>query len=151
MLSAQLLEFSVFQLAQLARKADRRPEVALREIEGLLKQPTSDQAKGLTDLPQELKDDLVEAIHLRNKLVHSFLLEYRIKAAIEDNAEKWALALLAQATEFLDYLNDALDQHAKTKLADAGIVEPFLDEEEMNALRESLSSWADELSWPDER
>jgi hypothetical protein len=69
---------------------------------------------------------------------------------VEDAAEDWALKLLAQASEFFDHLNGVLDGHAKTKLADAGFVDPFLDEDEMNDLRRSLQDWADELNPPGE-
>jgi len=47
MLSGQVLEFSVFQLAQLDQRSPTDFERSMSQIEGLLKQPRRDQAKKL--------------------------------------------------------------------------------------------------------
>lgn len=149
MLSAQLLEYSLFELTHLGKKPEERPEVALRRVEGLLKQPAKDQAKGLSALPDELKASLEDVLDGRNKLVHSFLIEYRIKAAIDKDATRWALPLLKEATEDFDRLSRALDAYASKKLAERGLDQP-LDEEEIEGVQESLRKWSEEMEPPEE-
>lgn len=147
MLSAQFLEFSIFQLAHLNSREEKRPEVALRKVEGLLKQPAADQARGLRDLPDDLKQVLIEALDVRNKLVHSFLTEYRIKANVDEKAVDWALSLLEASRDQFDELAEDLDEYATAQLSAKGIEKPYLDEEEMEGLRSDLEAWSEEMDF----
>ena len=89
MLSAQLLEFSVFDLAHWERPKPKDADRALLQVERLLRQPKRDQAKNLAALGDELRDDLLLALETRNVLGHTFLMEYRLDVAVmADVAEK---------------------------------------------------------------
>src|SRR5215211_2090313 len=82
MLSIQLLETTIFQLAHLDRTAKNGVERAVRQIEGLLKQPKTDQARRLRDLEPELLEELELALSVRNKIAHEGLVRYRVDAAV---------------------------------------------------------------------
>src|SRR5689334_17698187 len=92
MLSAQLLEFSIFELAQMERPPAQDIERALRRIEGLLKQPSKDQARGLRDLPESLRNEVVDLIDGRNRLAHDFLIEYRLNR-LSTHSTDWAMEI----------------------------------------------------------
>jgi len=142
MLSAQLLEFSIFQLAQLQRGSPNDFEKAFRRLEGLLKQPRGDQAKKLAQLSEEMREDLLDALVLRNRLAHDFLLEYRMGKVVD--GAPWATELLAAATQTFDGLIRELDAHADVQLQAAGIED--LSEEEAADVLESLRRWSEDLS-----
>ena len=143
MLSGQMLEFSVFQLTRLERQAAKDFDRAMRQIEGLLKQPRGDQAKNLRRLGEDLRSDLPAALELRNRLAHDFLREYRMTRAVDDNAVSWATEALREAISTFDDLNRELDRHAETALADAGV--PELSEEEEAEIMASLERWTQDL------
>ena len=143
MLSGQMLEFSVFQLTHLERPAPKDFERAMRQLEGLLKQPRGDQAKNLRRLGEDLRSDLLAALELRNRLAHDFLMEYRMTRAVDDNAMSWATEVLREAISTFDDLNGELDRHAETALADAGV--PELSEEEEAEIAASLERWSQDL------
>ena len=132
-----MLEFSVFQLTHLERPAPKDFERAMRQLEGLLKQPRGDQAKNLRRLGEDLRSDLLAALELRNRLAHDFLMEYRMTRAVDDNAMSWATEVLREAISTFDDLNGELDRHAETALADAGV--PELSKE---GRRKSLPVWS---------
>jgi len=142
MLSAQLLEFTVFQLAHLDRRSPENWDRALRQIEGLLKQPKSDQSKDLSGLPASLRDDVRLAFDVRNRLAHDGLFSYRVERAVDDDAAQMARAAFEAITAFMDDVRTRLDQLADDRLEASGIARPFLDDEEMNELMESIGRWA---------
>jgi hypothetical protein len=149
MLSAQLLEFSVFQLAHLDRKTPKAWERALAQIEGLLKQPKGDQAKGLAGVDSDLSEDLKTAIGARNKLAHDGLLNYRIDAAIRgEPAHEEARAMYRAIALFLDDVRGRLDAIAETRLNDLGGDE--LDDEDMDAIFDSLQNWASQATFSED-
>lgn len=148
MLSGQTLEFSVFQLTQLERPAPKDFERAMRQIEGLLKQPRGDQAKNLRRLGEDMRSELLAALELRNRLAHDFLMEYRMTRAVDDNAVTWATGVLREAISSFDDLNRELDRHAETALADAGV--PELSEEEEAEIIASLERWSQDLLRPEQ-
>ncbi len=114
----------------------------MQQIEGLLKQPRRDQAKSLARLSEQLRDEVLEALDLRNRLAHHFLMEYRMTRGVSNTAIAWASEVKAAITTF-DELNRELDKHAQTQLADAGIAE--LSEEEEEQLIESLERWSEDV------
>src|SRR3954447_4556250 len=100
MLAAQMLEFEVFQLANLDAKTPQQFEQAMKKLEARLAAPTSRLAKDVAALPEPVRQDLLELLEVRHKLAHSFLMEYRIKKVVEaDNATSWAIELLEAAFE----------------------------------------------------
>ena len=139
MLSAQLLEFSIFDLARWERPTPKNADRALRQLEGLLQQPKRDQAKNLAALGNELRDDLLLALDVRNDLGHTFLMEYRIDAAVmPDVAEKVKLRL-RNMTEFIDQVRAVLDAISAGHLEREGVEVTEQDEE---AVRDSLREYA---------
>ena len=141
MLAAQLLEFSVFQLTHLERKSPKDMERAMRQIDGLLKQPSRDAAKGLARLPEHIRADLLEAFELRNRLAHQFLLEYRLQKAASESALSWATTILKGAIVVFDDLYRALDVETEAVLAEQGVEELTPDDEE--AIGGSLRRWGE--------
>lgn len=147
MMALQLLEFSVFQLAQLDRKTPNGVERAMKKIEGLLVQPKRDQAKNLKGLPDDLLDDLATVLGVRNRLAHDALLMYRIDSVVTDDAADRAIATFGLIRVFADGLNEALDRAASIKLKDQGI-DPVLSEQDEEAILESLRRWSSDLYTP---
>jgi hypothetical protein len=141
MLSAQLLETTVFQIAHLDRKTPNGLERALRQIEGLLKQPKTDQARRLKNVAPELLDELELALGVRNKLAHEGLVRYRLDAAVRgDKAREEAVATFRAIWLFVDTVRESLDQLADRRLEERGVAD--LDDDEMEDLMASLRRWA---------
>jgi hypothetical protein len=140
MLSAQLLETTVFQLTHLDRKANGL-ERAVRQIDGLLKQPKTDQARRLKDVEPELLEDLELALGVRNKIAHEGLFRYRLDAAVRgDKAREEAVAMFRAIWLFMDSVRASLDQLADWRLEERGVAD--LEDEEMEELMASLRRWA---------
>jgi hypothetical protein len=141
MLSAQLLETTVFQLAHLDRKTPNGLERAVRQIEGLLKQPKTDQARRLNDVEPELLDELELALGVRNKLAHEGLVRARLDAAVRgDKAREETVAMFRAIWLFMDSVCDSLDRLADQRLEERGVAD--LDDDEMEDLMASLRRWA---------
>ena len=68
MLSAQCLELSIFDAAHLERPAAKDMERALGRLDGLLKQPRKDQARGLSRISESLRERLIAALEGRKRL-----------------------------------------------------------------------------------
>ena len=140
MLSAQLLETTIFQLAHLDRKTPKGVERAVRQVEGLLKQPKTDQARRLRDIEPELIEELELALSVRNKLAHEGLVHYRVDAAVRgEQARDEAIAFRA-IWLFMDSVRASLDSLADERLEELGV--PELDADEMQELLASLRTWA---------
>jgi hypothetical protein len=149
MLSAQLLEFTVFQVSHLDRKTPKAWERALAQIEGLLKQPTGDQAKGLRRVDTELAEDLRTAIGVRNKLAHQGLLTYRVDVAVRgEPAHEEARAMYRAIALFIDDVRVRLDAVADKQLDEIGGKD--LDADDMEAIFESLQRWASRATFDDD-
>lgn len=147
MLSAQLLEFTVVQLAHQDRKTPTGFERAMRQVDGLLKQPTGDQIKGLKDVDPDLRDELTLAVDVRNKLAHDSLTTYRVDVAVRgEAAHEEARAMFRAIALFLDSVRERLEEIANDRLE--GVDD--LDDEEMKPLMESLTSWADSATFADD-
>lgn len=142
MLAAQLLEFTVFQLTHLERKTPKDMERAIRKLEGLLKQPPKDASKQL-NLDTELLSDLTTAIDIRNVLAHDFLIQFRVEHAVSEQAIRRATEFLDLSKTFISDVQRRLDEVARERLHGKGIEEPYLDDEEMDDLREDLKEWAE--------
>ena len=143
MLAAQLLEFTVFQLTHLQKKTPKDMERAIRKLEGLLKQPPKDASKQL-DLDSALFADLTTALDIRNILAHEFLTRFRVEYAVREEAIGMATAFLDLSKIFISDVQSRLDEVAEARLLDQGIEEPYLDDEEMNDLVNSLRRWAED-------
>jgi hypothetical protein len=142
MLSAQLLEFTVFQLTHLKKKTPADMERAIKKLEGLLKQPPGDASKQL-DLDALLLGDLKTAIEIRNVLAHEFLTRFRVEYAIREEAIDMAIAFLDASYAFIGDVQRRLDEEADRRLLEKGIEQPYLDDEEMNDLMEDIKRWAE--------
>jgi|SRR5690349_20641459 len=148
MLAAQLLEFTVFQLTHLKKKTPKDMERAIRQLEGLLKQPSKDASKRL-GLDSALLADLTTALGIRNVLAHEFLTRFRVEYAIREEAIGMATAFLELSEIFISDVQRRLDEVAEARLLAQGIEEPYLDDEEMDGLMNSLRRWAEDDA-PDE-
>jgi hypothetical protein len=142
MLAAQMLEFEVFQLANLEAKTPQQFEQAIKKLEARLAAPTSRLAKDVAALPEQLRQDLLELLEVRHKLVHSFLMEYRIKKVVEaDEATSWAIELLEAAFEMFRDMDKRIETITQGEFEARGIADDLTDEEEA-AVRESLRRWS---------
>jgi hypothetical protein len=137
--SAQLLEFSIFQLAQLAAELPDDMDAALRKIDKMLREAARRQASAL-GLPPPLLADIGDALDLRNKFAHYFLFEYRLRRAARDDWPQLAAQILLEATELFDAINEELDALADADMKARGI-EPSLPDDEMQALMETLADF----------
>jgi hypothetical protein len=147
MLSAQFLELSIFDLAHLERPTPKHMEGALRRLEGLLKQPRKDQARGLGRISESLRERLIEALEVRNRLAHDFLLEYRLNRSVTGSSD-WAIEILTAATITFDEVAGELDvvAHETRRSKD---IETEVSNDEEAAVFQSLRSWA-AAGFPDE-
>lgn len=142
MLSAQLLETTIFQLAHLDRKTPNGIGRAVRQIEGLLKQPKTDQARQLAEVEPELLEELEIALDVRNKVAHEGLIRYRIDVAVRgQDAHDEALAMFRAMWLYIDSVRSSLDLLADQRVAALDL--PDLDDDAMDELMQSLRSWAD--------
>jgi hypothetical protein len=142
MCSAQLLDFTVFQLAHLDKRSPKDMDRATRQIEGLLKQPTGDQAKTISDLDPDLLDDLQLAVSVRNRLAHDFLIRYRVEKVVNRDATAMATAFLTAANAFIGNVRARLDALADERLTAKGLEHPYLDDDEMDDLMRSIGRWS---------
>jgi hypothetical protein len=142
MLRAQLLEFTIFQLAHLERRTPSDLDQALRKIDGLLKQPKGDQAKTMGEVGDELSTDVRDALGVRNLLAHEFLVWYRVEKVVRDDAPALAKAALTAMSLFFGDVQRRLDEAADSRLEARGITRPFLSDEEMDDLMATLGRWA---------
>jgi hypothetical protein len=140
MLSAQFLEFTIFDLAQLDQRPAKDLNRGLKQVDGVLKRPAKDQAKGLKDLSEALRGEILEAINVRNKLAHSFLIEYRINRRVLGSIG-WAKQILMAAIATFDDLNERLDGLAKESRSAKGV--GSLSPEEEEAVLASARKWAE--------
>lgn len=147
MLSAQLLEFTIFQLAHLDRKSPTDLERALKKIDGLLKQPKRDQGKNLKGLGADLLDDIETALQVRNRIAHDALVEYRLELATTGDAAG-VMAVLEVAHLYFEDVRERLDAIADGRLEKQGIHRPYLEDDEMDDLMKSLGNWAQDLGTP---
>lgn len=113
---------------------------ALRKVEGLLKQPVGDASKQVR-LDPTLLGDLRTVLEFRNRLAHDFLVRFRVEYAVREEAVGLAVAFLDGARVFMDDVQQRLDEIADERLFQRGIEEPYLDDDEMNDLMESLRCW----------
>ena len=143
MLAAQLLEFTVFQLAHLRKTTPKDMERALRKLEGLLKQPPKDASKQL-DLDPALLSDLMIAIDIRNILAHDFLTRFRVEYAVRGEAVGMATAFLDLSEIFISDVQRRLDKAAEARLLEQGIEPPYLDDEGMEEIVDSLRRWSED-------
>ncbi|MEA2493952.1 MAG: hypothetical protein QOJ29_1863 [Thermoleophilaceae bacterium] len=141
MASAQLLDFTIFQLAHMERRTPKDIERAMRKIEGLLKQPKGDQVKSIADLDPDLIDDLGTAVEVRNRLAHDFFVRYRVEAAVSDLGAPLAASFLTAATCFMDDVRAGLDVLADARLEAQGLERPYLTDDEMDGLVQSMRRW----------
>jgi hypothetical protein len=142
MLAAQMLEFEVFQLANLVAKTPQQSEQAIKKLEARLAAPTSRLAKDVAALPEHLRQDLLELLEVRHKLAHSFLMEYRIKKVVEeDEATSWALELLEAAFEMFREMDRRIEILTQGEFDARGLGDDLTDEEEA-AVLESLRRWS---------
>lgn len=142
MLAAQMLEFEVFQLANLNAKTPQHFEQAMKKLEARLAAPTSRLAKDVAAVPEPLRQDLLELLQVRHKLAHSFLMEYRIKKVVEpDDATSWAIELLEAAFEMFRDMDRRVESLTQAEFAARGIGGDLTDEEEA-AVLESLRRWS---------
>ena len=141
MLSAQLLEFSIFDLARWERPTPKDADRALLQLERLLRQPKRDQAKNLAALGDELRDNLLLALETRNMLGHTFLMEYRIDAAVMPDVAGKVEARLMNITEYFDQVRAELDALSSGQQERAGIE---VTEEDREAIEESLRRYVGE-------
>lgn len=144
MLAAQLLEFEVFQLANLVAKTPQQFEQAMRKVEARLAAPTSRLAKDVATLPGPVRQELLELLEVRHKLAHSFLMEYRIKKFVDgEEATPWAIELLEAAFEMFSDMDKRIEVLTKAEFDARGIGGGLTDEEEA-AVLESLRRWSQE-------
>ena len=143
MLAAQLLEFTIFQLAHLERNTPADLNRALRQIEGLLRQPAGDQIKTMGDVDPLLFTDLRDAISVRNMLAHEFLLRYRVEKAVNDEASEMAVSGLTAMRLLFGDVQARLNAVADERLSERGIKRPYLSDEEMDELMMTLRRWAE--------
>jgi hypothetical protein len=141
MLAAQMLEFEVFQLANLVAKTPQQFEQAMRKVETRLAAPTSRLAKDVAALPESLKQELLELLDVRHKLAHSFLMEYRIKKVVEDDATSWALALLSVWFEMFRDMVQRIEVITTGEFEARGLDDDLTEQEE-EAVLESLRRWS---------
>jgi len=141
MLAAQMLEFEVFQLANLVAKTPQQFEQAMRKVETRLAAPTSRLAKDVAALPESLKQELLELLDVRHKLAHSFLMEYRIKKVVEDDATSWALELLGVAFEMFRDMDRRIEVVTTGEFEARGLDDDLTEQEE-EAVLESLRRWS---------
>jgi hypothetical protein len=141
MLSAQLLEITIFQLAHLDRNTPNGVERAVRRIDGLLKQPKTDQARRVRELEPQLLEELELALGVRNKLAHEGLVRYQLDAAVRgERARDEAVAMFRAIRLFMESVRASLDRLADERLEERGV--PDLDDSEMEELMASLRRWA---------
>ncbi len=144
MLAAQLLEFTIFQITHLKKKTPTDMERAIRKLEGLLKQPPRDAAKHI-DLDPSLFSDLNLALEIRNLLAHEFLTRFRLEYVVrEEKAVVMAKAFLDASIAFIADVQSRLDEVAEERLLERAIEAPYLDDDEMDDLMQSLKKWAEE-------
>lgn len=141
MLAAQLLEFEVFRLANLEAKTPQQFEQAMSKLGRRLATPTSRLARDAGALPATLKQELLEVIEVRHQLAHSFLMEYRIKKALDEDAVAWAVELLDAAFAMFQDLEGRIEVITRGELEERGWGEDLSAEEEQ-AVRESLRRWS---------
>jgi hypothetical protein len=141
MLAAQMLEFEVFELANLVARTPQQFEQAMRKIETRLAAPSSRLAKDVAALPESLKHELLELLDVRHKLAHSFLMEYRIKKVVEDDAISWALELLGAAFEMFCDMDRRIEVVTRGEFATRGLDDDLTEEEE-EAVLESMRRWS---------
>jgi hypothetical protein len=142
MLAAQMLEFEVFQLANLDAKTPQQFEQAMKKLEARLAAPTSRLAKDVAALPEPLRQDLLELLEVRHTLAHSFLMEYRIKKVVEaDDATSWAIELLEAAFEMFRDMDRRIEILTQRE-SDARDIGADLTDEEEAAVLESVRRWS---------
>jgi hypothetical protein len=141
MLAAQMLEFEVFQLANLLAKTPQQFEQAMSKLEARLAAPTSRLAQDIAALPAGLKQELLDLLDVRHKLAHSFLMEYRLKKAINEDAVAWALEILDASFEMFQDLDRRIEVATQGEF-DARGVGHDLSAEEEKAVVESLRRWS---------
>lgn len=141
MLSVQLLEITIFQLAQMERKSPKDIDRALRQVAGLLMQPKADQVKD-AGLNIELIDDVQLGLRIRNRLAHDFLALYHLELAVDKEVAQTATAFLTATTAFIDDVLRRLDEVADNRLMQRRAHPTLLDDEELDEIIQSVKRWA---------